>query len=72
MTVYPQFGIDGEDTELKTNLSNLLKNLTETRGIFLDVPGFDLQDIQNLKNKLNYEDPVTIFLPKAIQRQCKY
>ena len=65
-TTQPEFlGIDGEDTELKTNLSNLLKNLTETRGIFLDVPEFDLQDIQNLKNKLNYEDPADYFLAKG-------
>ena len=65
-TTQPEFlGIDGEDTELKTNLSNLLKNLTETRGIFLDVPEFDLQDIQNLKNKLNYENPADYFLAKG-------
>ena len=43
----------------------MLKNLTETRGIFLDVPEFDLQDIQNLKNKLNYEDPADYFLAKG-------
>ena len=62
----PEFlGIDGEDTELKTSLSKLLENLTETRGIFLDVPEFDLQDIQNLKNKLNYENPADYFLAKG-------
>ena len=43
----------------------MLKNLTETRGIFLDVPEFDLQDIQNLKNKLNYENPADYFLAKG-------
>ena len=57
----PEFlGIDGEDTELKTKLSNLLKNLTETRGIFLDVPEFDLQDIQNLKMIFKVSDDLEI------------
>ena len=62
----PEFlGIDGRETELKTNISNLLEELTETRGIFLDVPQFDLQDIQNLNNKPNYENPGDYFLAKG-------
>ena len=62
----PEFlGIDSKDTALKIDLANLLQNLSETRGIFLDIPEFDLKDIQNLKNTLNYENPAEYFLAKG-------